>query len=58
MKWMRSLSVYKNKKNVEGLVGAQEKILVCVNLNFNAEYLIRRGYRIAKCLKLNFMFCM
>lgn len=45
------LTIYKNKKDVEGLVGAQEKILVCVNLNFNAEYLIRRGYRIAKVLK-------
>jgi two-component system sensor histidine kinase KdpD len=45
------LAVYKNKKNVEGLVGAHEKILVCVNLNFNAEYIIRRGYRIAKLLK-------
>lgn len=45
------LMEYKNEKSVEGLVGAQEKILVCVNLNFNAEYLIRRGYRIAKMLK-------
>lgn len=45
------LMEYKNAKSVEGLVGAQEKILVCVNLNFNAEYLIRRGYRIAKMLK-------
>jgi two-component system, OmpR family, sensor histidine kinase KdpD len=45
------LVMYKNKKSVEGLVGAQEKILVCVNLNFNAEYLIRRGYRVAKMLK-------
>ncbi|MDP4147078.1 MAG: universal stress protein, partial [Bacillota bacterium] len=45
------LTVYKNQKSVEGLVGAKEKILVCVNLNFNAEYLIRRGYRIAKNLK-------
>ncbi|MGB9679258.1 MAG: KdpD-like non-kinase potassium sensor [Thermoanaerobacteraceae bacterium] len=42
---------YKNRKNVEGLKGAQEKILVCVNMRFNAEYLIRRGYRIAKMLK-------
>lgn len=46
-----SLLEYKNEKNVEGLVGAQEKILVCVNLKFNAEYLIRRGYRIAKMFK-------
>lgn len=46
-----SLLEYKNEKNVEGLVGAQEKILVCVNLRFNAEYLIRRGYRIAKMFK-------
>lgn len=46
-----SLVEYKNEKNVEGLVGAQEKILVCVRLNFNAEYLIRRGYRIAKMMK-------
>lgn len=45
------LMEYKNKKDVEGLVGAQEKILVCVNLNFNAEYLIRRGYRLSKMLK-------
>lgn len=45
------LMEYKNAKSVEGLIGAQEKILVCVNLNFNAEYLIRRGYRIAKMLK-------
>ena len=45
------LTVYKNKKSVEGLVGAQEKILVCVNLNFHAEYLIRRGYRVAKMMK-------
>lgn len=46
-----NLMQYKNAKSVEGLVGAQEKILVCVNLNFNAEYLIRRGYRLAKMLK-------
>ncbi|MPN24424.1 Sensor protein KdpD [bioreactor metagenome] len=45
------LMEYKNEKHVEGLIGAQEKILVCVNLNFNAEYLIRRGYRISKMLK-------
>lgn len=45
------LMEYKNEKHVEGLMGAQEKILVCVNLNFNAEYLIRRGYRISKMLK-------
>ena len=45
------LVLYKNKKSIRGLVGAQEKILVCVNLTFNAEYLIRRGYRIAKMLK-------
>jgi two-component system sensor histidine kinase KdpD len=45
------LMEYKNAKSVEGLIGAQEKILVCVNLNFNAEYLIRRGYRIAKMIK-------
>lgn len=45
------LMEYKNEKSVEGLIGAQEKILVCVNLNFNAEYLIRRGYRIAKMFK-------
>lgn len=45
------LMEYKNEKSVEGLVGAQEKILVCVNLNFNAEYLVRRGYRISKMLK-------
>jgi len=48
------LVTYKNKKNVDGLIGAQEKILVCVNLNFNAEYLIRRGYRMAKRLKAEF----
>jgi len=48
------LVVYKNKKRVDGLIGAQEKILVCVNLNFNAEYLIRRGYRMAKRLKAEF----
>jgi two-component system sensor histidine kinase KdpD len=42
---------YRNKKKVVGLKGAQEKILVCVNLRFNAEYLIRRGYRLAKMLK-------
>ncbi|MCT8975238.1 KdpD-like non-kinase potassium sensor [Clostridium sp. CX1] len=45
------LMEYKKEKHVEGLVGAQEKILVCVNVNFNAEYLIRRGYRISKMLK-------
>lgn len=45
------LMEYRNRKKVEGLVGAQEKILVCINLNFNSEYLIRRGYRIAKMLK-------
>lgn len=45
------LTIYKNEKSVDGLIGAQEKILVCINLNFNAEYLIRRGYRIAKMLK-------
>lgn len=45
------LMEYKNERRVEGLIGAQEKILVCVNLNFNAEYLIRRGYRIAKMFK-------
>ena len=48
------LVVYKNKKRVDGLIGAQEKILVCVNLNFNAEYLIRRGFRMAKRLKAEF----
>ena len=48
------LVVYKNKKRVQGLIGAQEKILVCVNLNFNAEYLIRRGFRMAKRLKAEF----
>lgn len=45
------LKVYKDEKSVDGLVGAQEKILVCVSLTYNAEYLIRRGYRIAKNLK-------
>jgi two-component system sensor histidine kinase KdpD len=45
------LTVYKNEKSVEGLVGAQEKILVCISLNPNSEYLIRRGYRLAKMLK-------
>lgn len=48
------LVIYKNKKRVAGLIGAQEKILVCVNLNFNAEYLIRRGYRMAKMLRAEF----
>lgn len=48
------LVIYKNKNSVEGLMGAQEKILVCVNLNFNAEYLIRRGYRMAKMQKTEF----
>ncbi|HEY5563046.1 MAG TPA: sensor histidine kinase KdpD [Clostridiaceae bacterium] len=48
------LVIYKNKKKVAGLIGAQEKILVCVNLKFNAEYLIRRGYRTAKMLKAEF----
>jgi len=48
------LVTYKNKKRVDGLIGAQEKILVCVNLNFNSEYLIRRGYRMAKRLKAEF----
>ena len=48
------LVIYKNKKKVAGLIGAKEKILVCVNLNFNAEYLIRRGYRMAKMLKAEF----
>lgn len=42
---------YKNQNEVEGFVGAKEKILVCVNLNFNAEYLIRRAYRLAKNMK-------
>lgn len=45
------LMEYKNRKQVDCLVGAKEKILVCINLTFNAEYLIRRGYRIAKMLK-------
>jgi len=45
------LMEYKNSKSIEGLIGAQEKILVCVNLNFNAEYLIRRGFRLSKMLK-------
>lgn len=49
------LTVYKNKKKVEGLVGAKEKILVCVSLNFNADYLIRRGYRISKNLKADLL---
>ena len=48
------LVIYKNKKKVAGLIGAQEKVLVCVNLKFNAEYLIRRGYRTAKMLKAEF----
>ncbi|WP_026487391.1 KdpD-like non-kinase potassium sensor [Caldanaerobius polysaccharolyticus] len=42
---------YRNRKNVEGLTGAQERILVCINLRYNSEYLIRRGWRIAKMLK-------
>ena len=48
------LVIYKNKKKVAGLIGAKEKVLVCVNLKFNAEYLIRRGYRTAKMLKAEF----
>ncbi len=48
------LVVYKNQKSVDCLVGAQEKILVCVNLKFNAEYLIRKGYRMAKIMKTQF----
>lgn len=42
---------YKNVNQVDCLVGAKEKILVCVGLNFNAEYLIRRGFRLAKTAK-------
>lgn len=42
---------YRNIKKVEGLMGAQERILVCINLRYNSEYLIRRGWRVAKMLK-------
>lgn len=45
------LMEYKNEKMVDGLIGAQEKILVCISLKFNTQYLIRRGYRLAKMLK-------
>lgn len=45
------LTIYKNEKSIEELTGGKEKILVCVSLNFNSEYLIRRGYRISKNLK-------
>jgi two-component system, OmpR family, sensor histidine kinase KdpD len=45
------LMEYKNEKMVEGLIGAQEKILVCVSLKHNSDYLIRRGYRLAKMLR-------
>ncbi|SHE69811.1 two-component system, OmpR family, sensor histidine kinase KdpD [Caldanaerobius fijiensis DSM 17918] len=42
---------YRNMKKVEGLMGAQERILVCINLRYNSEYLIRRSWRVAKMLK-------
>ncbi|SDH10499.1 two-component system, OmpR family, sensor histidine kinase KdpD [Aneurinibacillus thermoaerophilus] len=45
------LESYKLEKGINGMKGANEKILVCVNYRPNAERLIRRGWRIASRLK-------
>ncbi|KEO81382.1 KdpD-like non-kinase potassium sensor [Tumebacillus flagellatus] len=45
------LEHYKWEHGIEGMVGASEKILVCVHYGQNAERLIRRGWRIASRLK-------
>ncbi|PWK15043.1 KdpD-like non-kinase potassium sensor [Tumebacillus permanentifrigoris] len=45
------LNSYKQENGIDGMVGANEKILVCVNYRPNAERLIRRGWRIASRLK-------
>lgn len=45
------LESYKLEKGIDGMKGANEKILVCVNYRPNAERLIRRGWRIANRLK-------
>ncbi|MFT9850111.1 universal stress protein [Aneurinibacillus sp. REN35] len=45
------LESYKQEKGIDGMKGANEKILVCVNYRPNAERLIRRGWRIASRLK-------
>ncbi|MGZ4111806.1 MAG: sensor histidine kinase KdpD, partial [Tumebacillaceae bacterium] len=45
------LENYKHEHGIEGMIGANERILVCVNYRPNAERLIRRGWRIASRLK-------
>ena len=45
------LENYKQEHGIGGMVGANEKILVCVHYGMNAERLIRRGWRIASRLK-------
>lgn len=45
------LESYKQEHGIDGMRGANEKILVCVNYRPNAERLIRRGWRIASRLK-------
>ncbi|MFD2169835.1 universal stress protein [Tumebacillus lipolyticus] len=45
------LEHYKQENGIDGMKGANEKILVCVNYRKNAERLIRRGWRIANRLK-------
>lgn len=46
------LETYKQEKGItDGMKGATERILVCVNYRPNAERLIRRGWRIANRLK-------
>lgn len=45
------LETYKHEHGIEGMIGASERILVCVNYRPNAERLIRRGWRIASRLK-------
>ena len=45
------LESYKQEKGIDGMKGANEKILVCVNYRPNAERLIRRGWRIANRIK-------
>ncbi|TCP58153.1 two-component system sensor histidine kinase KdpD [Tumebacillus sp. BK434] len=45
------LQHYQQEHGIEGMTGAHEKILVCVQYRPNAERLIRRGWRIANRLK-------
>lgn len=46
------LETYKQEQGItDGMKGANERILVCVNYRPNAERLIRRGWRIASRLK-------